>query len=113
MVDTDAVKATISKALIQRSVLPRHEELRELHRDLLTHIHVLMLLAEHHIDGLWHGSVEWYSKRSQLRSIPYEVGTGLGSGLQAAAWHVKSLGYTLRFLWENSGLTGSGEGVRS
>lgn len=111
-VDVDAVKATISEALAERPVLPRYEELCALHQDLLKHIEAVVPLARQHIDRLWHGSQEWYSKSSQLSYIPYEVAMGLGSGLQSAAWHVKSLGYSLRFLLENSELTRVGEGER-
>ncbi|WP_369366188.1 DUF6415 family natural product biosynthesis protein [Streptomyces sp. CG1] len=111
--DTDEIKATITRALAERSALPPYEDLCALHQDLVRHIGALTPLAAKHVDGLWRGSVEWYQKRRRLDTIPHEVGRGLGPGLQSATWHVKSLGYTLRFLLENSGLLDSGKGVRS
>ncbi|MEU7317630.1 DUF6415 family natural product biosynthesis protein [Streptomyces sp. NPDC007083] len=108
-VNTEDVKATISTALAERSALPRYEELCCLHEALLKHIEALMPLAAKQIDGLWHGSREWYLKRSTLDAIPYEVAEGLGPGLLTATAHVKSLGYTLRFLFENSGLAATGK----
>jgi len=103
-VDVAEIKATISAALAERSALPRYEELCALHKILVQHIEALMPLAAKQIDGLWHGSREWYQKRSTLDTIPYEVAEGLGTGLLSAECHVKSLGYTLRFLFENAGL---------
>ncbi|MFE0511524.1 DUF6415 family natural product biosynthesis protein [Streptomyces sp. NPDC058964] len=102
--DTDKIKKTIAKALTERSELPPYEDLCALHEDLVRHIEALTPLVTKQVDGLWHGSVEWYQKRPRLDIIPHEVGRGLGTGLQSATWHVKSLGYTLRFLLENSGL---------
>ncbi|UNZ18506.1 DUF6415 family natural product biosynthesis protein [Streptomyces sp. 891-h] len=107
--DVAEIKATISTALAQRSSLPRYEELCALHDVLVRHIEALMPLAAKQIDGLWHGSREWYRKRSTLDTIPYEVAEGLGPGLLTATSHVKSLGYTLRFLLENAGLAQAGE----
>ncbi|MGW2875938.1 DUF6415 family natural product biosynthesis protein [Streptomyces sp. NPDC001233] len=111
--DTDEIKATITKALTERSALPPYEDLCAVHQDLVRHIEALTPLAAQRVDGLWRGSVEWYQKRRRLDTIPHEVGRGLGTGLQSAAWHVKSLGYTLRFLLENSGLLDSAKGTRS
>ncbi|WEB41269.1 DUF6415 family natural product biosynthesis protein [Streptomyces yunnanensis] len=107
--DVEAVKAAIVRALSERSALPPYAELCELHQVLLRHIEVLNPLAAERIDGLNHGTVAWYGKRAKLDSIPYEVCAGLGSGLQSAASHVQSLGYTLRFLLENSGVQGRAE----
>ncbi|MFE0186945.1 DUF6415 family natural product biosynthesis protein [Streptomyces sp. NPDC058989] len=104
--DVDEVKAAIVRALYERSALPPYAELCELHQVLLKHIEVLMPLAAARIDALNHGTAAWYRKRAKLDSIPYEVCRGLGSGLQSAASHVRSLGYTLRFLLENSGVQG-------
>jgi hypothetical protein len=111
-VNTNDVKTTISAALAERSALPPYEELCALHDALLAHIETLTPYASRQIDGLWHGSREWYQKRSRLDMIPCEVAAGLGSGLCAAAAHVKSLGYTLRFLFENAGLAGMKEAPR-
>ncbi|MGG7569749.1 DUF6415 family natural product biosynthesis protein [Streptomyces sirii] len=105
-VDAEEVKATITRALAKRSTLPPYPELNELHQALLEHIEVLEPLAVEHVDGLNHGTVEWYRKRAKLDSIPYELSQGLGSGLQSAASHVRSLGHILRFLLENSGVLG-------
>ncbi|MBO8187916.1 DUF6415 family natural product biosynthesis protein [Streptomyces spirodelae] len=107
--DVAEIKATISTALAQRSSLRRYEELCALHKDLVQHIEALRPLAAKQIDGLWHGSREWYRKRSTLDTIPYEVAEGLGPGLLSAECHVKSLGYTLRFLLENAGLEETSE----
>ncbi|MGI5353256.1 hypothetical protein ACQEU8_34500 [Streptomyces sp. CA-250714] len=52
---------------------------------------------------------EWYRKRSTLDTIPYEVAQVLGTGLLTAEAHVRSLGYTLRFLLRNSGLAATDE----
>ncbi|GAA2611586.1 DUF6415 family natural product biosynthesis protein [Streptomyces axinellae] len=103
-VNTEDVKATISAALAERSALPRYEEVCCLREALVGHITVLMPLAAKQIDGLWHGSLEWYRKRSTLSTIPYQVAEGLGPGLLTATRRVQRLGYTLRFLYENSGL---------
>ncbi len=108
-VDAEEVKATITRALAKRSALPPYPELYELHQVLLEHIEVLEPLAVEHVDGLNHGTVEWYRKRAKLDSIPYELSRGLGSGLQSAASHVQGLGHILRFLLENSGVLGRGE----
>ncbi|WP_369390429.1 DUF6415 family natural product biosynthesis protein [Streptomyces sp. CG1] len=107
--DVDEIKATITKALTERSALPPYEDLCALHQDLVRHIEALTPLAAKRVDRLWRGSVEWYQKRRRLDTVPHEVGRGLGPGLQSAAWHVKSLGYTLRFLLENADLAGTGE----
>lgn len=79
-VDANAIRATIRKALIERSMLPRYEDLCVLHGDLVKHIQALLPLAERQIDRLWHGSVEWYSKRSQLSYVRtrWEPGWALG-----------------------------------
>ncbi|MBQ1119202.1 DUF6415 family natural product biosynthesis protein [Streptomyces sp. B15] len=108
-VDTEDVNATISAALTERKALPRYEELCELHNKLVTHINALLPLAAKQIEALWHGSREWYLKRSSLDTIPYEVAQGLGTGLLTAEAHVRSLGYTLRFLLRNSGLAAADE----
>ncbi|MFD5735134.1 DUF6415 family natural product biosynthesis protein [Streptomyces sioyaensis] len=105
-VDLEEAKATITRALTERSALPPYAELCELHQVLLGHIEVLKPLAAAQIDGLNHGTREWYGKRAKLDSIPYEVCWGLGSGLQSAASQVERLGHTLRFLLENSGVQG-------
>ncbi|MBL1095933.1 DUF6415 family natural product biosynthesis protein [Streptomyces coffeae] len=106
-VDLDAIKTAISRALAEQSVLPPYDELCEMHRALVGHIEVLMPVAAKQIDGMWHGSVEWYQRRSKLDTIPHEVTQGLGAGLQSAAWRVKTLGYTCRWLLEVSGLSNS------
>ncbi|MDF4251414.1 DUF6415 family natural product biosynthesis protein [Streptomyces sp. WMMB303] len=111
--DVAEIKATISTALAERSALPPYEKLCCLHEALLGHIKALMPLAEKQIDGLWRGSREWYRKRATFDSIPYEVDQGLGGGLCTAIAHVKSLGYTLRFLLENAGLADVGGGSPS
>lgn len=105
-VDVEEVKAAIVRALSEQSALPPYAELCELHQVLLSHIEVLRPLAAEQIDRLNHGTAAWYGKRAKLDSIPYEVCRGLGSGLQSAASHVQSLGHTLRFLLENSGVQG-------
>lgn len=111
--DVHKIEATIARALMERSALPPYDELRALHQALLEHIETLTPLVQKRVDGLWHGSAEWYQKRSKLDSIPHEVGRGLGPGLQSAAQHVKTLGYSLRFLVENAGLAEVREGARS
>lgn len=105
-VDVEEVKAAIVRALTERSALPPYAELCELHQVLLEHIEVLEPLAAEQVDRLNHGTAGWYGKRAKLDSIPYELSRGLGSGLQSAASHVQSLGHTLRFLLENSGVQG-------
>ncbi|GLV72404.1 DUF6415 family natural product biosynthesis protein [Streptomyces hygroscopicus] len=102
--DIEEIEAAIVNALMQRTVLPPYEELRDLHKALLGHIQTLMPLAERQVDRLNRGTVAWYTKRSRLNTIPHEVTQGLGSGLQSADWHVRSLGYTCQFLLDNSGL---------
>ncbi|KAK1181550.1 DUF6415 family natural product biosynthesis protein [Streptomyces sp. NBS 14/10] len=79
-------------------------------RALVGHIETLTPLARKRIDRLNHGTMEWYGKASKLSSIPYEVGTGLGSGLLSAKAHVQGLGYSCRFLLENSGLQAARKG---
>ncbi|QKV97724.1 hypothetical protein HUT19_20975 [Streptomyces sp. NA02950] len=108
-VDIDGLKTVISKALAERSALPPYADLCELHGALLQHIQALMPLATKQIDGMWRGSVEWYQRRSKLDTIPHEMAQGLGAGLQSAAWRVKTLGYTCRWLLEVSGLLNSAE----
>lgn len=98
--DVHAIEATISRALLQRTALPPYDELRDLHASLVEHINVLMPLAEELVDRLNRGTVTWYKKRSRLNLIPHELRQGLGSGLQSADWHVRSLGYTCQFLLE-------------
>ncbi|GAA1301703.1 DUF6415 family natural product biosynthesis protein [Streptomyces javensis] len=109
-VDVEEIKRTIVNALVTRTVLPPYEELRDLHKALLGHIHTLMPLAEKRVDRLNRATVAWYSKRSRLNTIPHEVRQGLGSGLRSAEWHVRSLGYTCQFLLNNSGLAQEGDG---
>ncbi|KUJ67875.1 hypothetical protein ACZ90_23415 [Streptomyces albus subsp. albus] len=109
----DEIKATITRALAERSAPPRYEELCELHAALLVHIEAVRPLAAAQIDRLWHGSVEWYRKASKLDTVKYQVALGLGSGMQSAVGQVRSLGYTLRFLVENAGLDRAGDGARS
>ncbi|WP_241779512.1 DUF6415 family natural product biosynthesis protein [Streptomyces natalensis] len=108
-VDVNEVKAAIVRALPEQSALPPYAELCELREVLLGHIEVLKPLAAERINRLNHGTLAWYRKRAKLDSIPYEVCQGLGSGLQSAASHVRSLGYTLLFLVEKSGVLGRGE----
>ncbi|MGY0059078.1 DUF6415 family natural product biosynthesis protein [Streptomyces sp. LZ34] len=103
-VDVEQIKVSIGRALVESSALPRYEDLCELREALVGHIETLTPLARKRIDRLNHGTVEWYGKASKLSSIPYEVGTGLGSGLLSAKAHVQGLGYSCRFLLENSGL---------
>ncbi|MFH8567584.1 DUF6415 family natural product biosynthesis protein [Streptomyces sp. NPDC017993] len=105
--NVDEVKTAIVRALPEFSALPPYAELCELHQVLLKHIEVLRPLAAARIDGLNHGTAAWYGKRAKLDSVPYEVCRGLGSGLQSAASQVQRLGYTLRFLLENSGAQGA------
>lgn len=101
-VDVEQIKALIGRALVESSAIPRYEDLCELREALVGHIETLTPLARKRIDRLNHGTVEWYGKASKLSSIPYEVGTGLGSGLVSAKAHVQALGYSCRFLLENS-----------
>ncbi|MFI0734996.1 DUF6415 family natural product biosynthesis protein [Streptomyces sp. NPDC021225] len=103
-VDVEQIKVLIGRALVESSAIPRYEDLCELRDALVGHIEALTPLAAKRIDCLNHGTVEWYGKVSKLSSIPYEVGTGLGSGLLSAKAHVQGLGYSCRFLLENSGL---------
>ncbi|MEU1791144.1 DUF6415 family natural product biosynthesis protein [Streptomyces sparsogenes] len=102
--DPEQIKSTIVRALVESSNVPRYEDLVKLHDDLLRHIETLTPLASKRIDALNHGTVEWYGKVSKLSSIPYEVDRGLGTGLMSAKAHVQGLGYSCRFLLENSGL---------
>ncbi|MEU0838172.1 DUF6415 family natural product biosynthesis protein [Streptomyces sp. NPDC005962] len=102
--DVDAIEATVSRALVKRTALPPYDELRELHASLVEHINALMPLAEELVNRMNRGTVTWYQKRSRLNMIPHELRQGLGSGLQSADWHVRSLGYTLQFLLDNAGL---------
>ena len=103
-VDVDAINATIVRALVKRTALPPYEELRDLHKALVEHVQTLMPLAEKQIARLNRGTVAWYEKQRRLKTIPHELTQGLGSGLQSADWHVRSLGYTLQFLLGNAGL---------
>jgi len=103
-VDVAKIGETIARALVKRTVLPPYEELRDLHKTLLEHVQTLMPLAEKQVDRLNRGTVAWYEKRSRLNTIPHEMAQGLGSGLQSADWHVRSLGYTCQFLLNNAGL---------
>ncbi|MEU0844334.1 DUF6415 family natural product biosynthesis protein [Streptomyces sp. NPDC005962] len=103
-VDADKIGEAIARALVKRTVLPPYEELCDLHKTLLEHVQTLMPLAEKQIDRLNRGTVAWYTKRSRLNTISHEMAQGLGSGLQSADWHVRSLGYTLQFLLDNAGL---------
>ncbi|KUJ67829.1 hypothetical protein ACZ90_24620 [Streptomyces albus subsp. albus] len=112
-VDVRAIEAVTARALMEYPAPPPYEELCKLHADLLRHIEVVRPLAAAQIDGLWHGSVEWYQKASKLDTVKYQVALGLGSGMQSAVGQVRSLGYTLRFLVENAGLDGAGDGARS
>ncbi|MEU1941378.1 DUF6415 family natural product biosynthesis protein [Streptomyces sp. NPDC020125] len=104
-VDVDEIEAAIVRALVKRTALPPYEELRDLHKALVEHIQTLMPLAEKQIARLNRGTVAWYEKQSRLKTIPHEVTQGLGSGLQSADWHVRSLGYTVQFLLNNAGLS--------
>ncbi|MET8177444.1 DUF6415 family natural product biosynthesis protein [Streptomyces sp. NPDC005336] len=108
-VDVDEIEAAIARALVKRTALPPYEELCELRESLVEHIEALMPLAEKLVNQLNRGTVAWYQKRSRLNFIPHELGQGLGSGLQSAEWHVRSLGYTCQFLLDNAGVT-SGAG---
>ncbi|AEM80244.1 DUF6415 family natural product biosynthesis protein [Streptomyces violaceusniger] len=109
-VDVEQVKGAIVRALVESSTVPRYEDLCELREVLIGHIKTLTPLATKQIDRLNHGTVEWYGKASKLRSISYEVAAGLGHGLLSAKAHVQGLGYTCRFLLENSGLQGERKG---
>ncbi|MFI0780411.1 DUF6415 family natural product biosynthesis protein, partial [Streptomyces sp. NPDC021212] len=102
--DVDAIVATVSRALLKRTALPPYEELCELHASLVKHIKALMPHVEELVNRMNRGTVAWYQKRSRLNLIPHELRQGLGSGLQSADWHVRSLGYTCQFLLNNSGL---------
>lgn len=108
-VDLAQIKSSIVQALVESSTVPRYEDLVKLHDDLLRHIEALTPLARKRIDAMNHGTVEWYGKVSKLSSIPYEVGRGLGPGLMSAKAHVQGLGYSCRFLLENSGLQKASE----
>ncbi|WP_432092659.1 DUF6415 family natural product biosynthesis protein [Streptomyces sp. bgisy100] len=101
-VDVDAIAATISRALAQRTALPPYKELCELQAELLEHIQLLQPLVEKHVNSLNRGTVDWYRKRCRLDGITDEVGQGLGSGLQSADWHVRGLGYACQFLLDNT-----------
>ncbi|ADI08963.1 hypothetical protein SBI_05843 [Streptomyces bingchenggensis BCW-1] len=104
-VDVCAIEKTIARAVVKRTALPPYEELCELHDVLVEHIKALVPLADKRINRLNRGTVDWYQKRSRLDLIPHELRQGLGSGLQSADWHVRSLGYTCHFLLDNSGVT--------
>ncbi|MFK4184833.1 DUF6415 family natural product biosynthesis protein [Streptomyces sparsogenes] len=104
-VDIKAIEATIARAVVKRTALPPYEELCELHKSLVEHIEALMPLAEKQINRLNRGTVAWYQKRSRFDLISHELRQGLGSGLQSADWHVRSLGYTCQFLINNAGVT--------
>lgn len=99
--DVDAIAATVSRALLKRTALPPYEELCELHASLVEHIKALVPHVEELVNRLNRGTVTWYQKRSRLNMIPHELRQGLGSGLQSADWHVRSLGYTCQFLLDN------------
>ncbi|WP_435243527.1 DUF6415 family natural product biosynthesis protein [Streptomyces cucumeris] len=104
-VDIDGVKAAIDRALVMRTGLPPYSELVELHQTLRWHIRTLLPLAEARVERMDRGTVDWYDRRCRLNTIPHKVARGLGSGLQSADDHVRSLGYSCKFLLENSGLT--------
>ncbi|MEU7239903.1 DUF6415 family natural product biosynthesis protein [Streptomyces sparsogenes] len=104
-VDIKAIEATIARAVVKRTALPPYEELCELHESLVEHIEALMPLADKQINRLNRGTVAWYQKRSRFDLIPHELRQGLGTGLQSADWHVRSLGYTCQFLINNAGVT--------
>ncbi|KUJ69659.1 hypothetical protein ACZ90_10065 [Streptomyces albus subsp. albus] len=108
-IDTPAVsvadvKDAISRAVPATEALPRIEDLMALHTRLLKLIVVLEPLAKRRIDTMDRRTVEWYNAASRLDEIQYQVAMGLGSGLQSAARHVRTLGYTLQFLLVRSGL---------
>ncbi|MEV0281970.1 DUF6415 family natural product biosynthesis protein [Streptomyces sp. NPDC050610] len=103
-VDLEGVQRAIGHALMKRSVLPPYPELCVIHASLLHHIERLLPLATSQIDRLWRGSTEWSLKQTYLSQVQYQIDEGLGSGLLSASCRVQSLGYTLRFLLENSGL---------
>ncbi|MFD7505276.1 DUF6415 family natural product biosynthesis protein [Streptomyces sp. NPDC059850] len=100
-VDLEAIGATVARALAKRTALPPYEELCGLHASLVEHINALMPLVEVVVDRMNRGTVAWYQKRSRLNMVPHELRQGLGSGLQSADWHVRSLGYTCQFLLNN------------
>ncbi|MFE7122228.1 DUF6415 family natural product biosynthesis protein [Streptomyces sp. NPDC057654] len=91
-------------ALAKRPVLPPYSDLCVIHASLLHHIECLRPLTTKQVDQLCHGSVDWSLKQTHLSQVQYQIDKGLGSGLLSASRQVQSLGYTLRFLLENSGL---------
>ncbi len=111
MVDVAEVEDVIRRALAERPVLPPYADLCAIHASLLHHIGCLMPLTTAQVDGLGHGSAEWSRKQTYLKQIPHQIDEGLGSGLVSASCRVQSLGYTLRFLLENSGLVEVAGGV--
>ncbi|MEV0282436.1 DUF6415 family natural product biosynthesis protein [Streptomyces sp. NPDC050610] len=104
LVDVAEIEDVVRRALAKRSALPPYPELCVIHASLLHHIERLFPLAASQVDRLWRGSKEWSLKRTYLSQVQYQVDEGLGSGLLSASCRVQSLGYTLRFLLENSGL---------
>lgn len=87
-----AIRATVDRAL-RPLARPTRPEMVELEQLLREHIGLLLLPAETAVDGLWRGSVDWWSRRDQLDRIRRTVGQGLGDSPLSAHVQVRHLAH--------------------
>lgn len=79
-------------------ILPAHERLVELNTRLRSEIARLKPVVERQADGMYHGSTDWYRRRSALNATRTCLADELSADRRYAAMHVAELGRRLRAL---------------
>ncbi|MEV8476192.1 DUF6415 family natural product biosynthesis protein [Streptomyces sp. NPDC051173] len=92
--DTQRIRATIARALMERPVLPRPEEVQEITGTLHRDVKVLAKEVEERRDEhRWH-STGWYEWHAVLGRAHEDLRRGPGAGLRSAVMHMQELGRT-------------------
>ncbi|MFI8938292.1 DUF6415 family natural product biosynthesis protein [Streptomyces syringium] len=96
--DLVTIRATVRRALQERTALPRAEEVHEITRALRTHLWLMLPAAQAIADGLVRGTGPWHRWRALIDRVRVDLDHDGGSGLCSAVVHMKDLGRTCRFL---------------
>lgn len=97
-VDLVTIRATVARALLERPVLPRAEEIHELTTTMNGHLAVMADELESRRDLCRRHSRDWYHWNALLDRARTELDGDAGPGLKSATVHMYELGRTCKHL---------------
>ncbi|GAA0464651.1 DUF6415 family natural product biosynthesis protein [Streptomyces stramineus] len=97
-VDLVTIRATVTRALLERPVLPRAEEVRALTVDLRAHLAVMADETEARRDACARSTGDWHQWNALLNRARTDMQSDAGPGLKSAVMHMYELGRTCSHL---------------